>query len=378
MAKPYLITFRPINRFFFGSSYSLAEGFYAESLKFPQPTTVLGCIRNTILIQNDCVLSDRKNFPDIDSEKAHELTGTSKISNFNDTNANFGVIEKVSPVFIVKQKGKKIEDILFPAPADITRDGCCLSIFGYKKTVNAISSYSGRKANYAVLSERKPKSSYANYFGGKNFWKAYINNELIPYNPEYDENKIFVKYTSIGITKGKQEESFYMKIDYSLKKYFSFGVIMWFTKENALKEDIVILGGEQSTFLMKVSSISIDGGIFASHPVMDKMIKGKCDLIENLNSCDNSKKLVALSPVVLDGVQGDAFVNAMEHKIVRGIHSTRMVKRIGAVKTETVRMIPSGSVFYPERKINHLTVDWKIPYKIGYNYAIKYKGGNYA
>ncbi len=367
MTKPYLITFTPINRFFFGGSYSLAESFYAESLEFPQPTTVLGCIRNTILIQKGIVLPDKKNFPDIENEDAKILTGTSKISNLADEDANFGVIEKVSPVFIVKQKDEKIEDILFPAPADVIKKNSSLNTFDYVKN-NAISSYSGRRVNYAVKSERKPKSSNANYFGGKDFWEAYINNKPLPYTPEYEKDKILIAHTSVGITKGKKEDAFYRKIDYSLKKYFSFGVIMWFNKENVLKEGVVVLGGEQSPFVMKISSI--DNSTFASHPVMDKIIKGKCNLIENVNSCNSSTRLVALSPVVLDETQNSIITKSMEHRIVNGMHATRMINRFTAKKTESIRMIPSGSVFYCNEKVN-LKTNWEIPYKIGYNYAIK-------
>ncbi len=373
MSTPYIITFTPINKFFFGSSYSLGEGFYAESLKFPQPTTILGCIRNTILIQNNIVLKDRKNFPDIEHEDAKALTGTSKVSNLNDADDNFGVIEKMSPVFIVKQKDKKIEDILFPTPADVTGDGCLLTHFDYMKTNDAISNYSGRKVNYAVLSERKPKSPYANYFGGKYFWKAYINNQPLPYNHEYNEDEIFIVHTSVGIARENRiakEGAFYTKIDYSLKEYFSFGVIAWFKEENVLKEDIVILGGEQSTFLMKISSV--DDEISKYHPVFNRMINGNCDLFENLKDCDNIKKLVTLSPIVLDETLNNSFTDVMEHRIVNGIHSTRIAKRIDAVKSESVRMISACSVFYPKEK-TELTLSWKIPYKIGYNYAIKIK-----
>ena len=82
MSTPYLIRFTPVNRFFFGSSHSFAEGFYVESMKYPQPTTILGCLRNTILIQEGIVKDDGtgRHIPDIDNSDAKELTGTSAIN----------------------------------------------------------------------------------------------------------------------------------------------------------------------------------------------------------------------------------------------------------------------------------------------------------
>ncbi|MEW6654461.1 MAG: CRISPR-associated protein Cmr3, partial [Bacteroidota bacterium] len=51
MNKFYLITFTPLGRFYFGSANSWGESFYATSLKFPTQTTILGCLRRTMLKQ---------------------------------------------------------------------------------------------------------------------------------------------------------------------------------------------------------------------------------------------------------------------------------------------------------------------------------------
>jgi CRISPR/Cas system CMR-associated protein Cmr3 (group 5 of RAMP superfamily) len=53
MSVPYLITFKPYGRFYFGTSQSFGEGFYAMSSMFPTQTTILGAIRATILSQHD-------------------------------------------------------------------------------------------------------------------------------------------------------------------------------------------------------------------------------------------------------------------------------------------------------------------------------------
>ena len=366
MSKAYLITFTPIYRFFFGGSYSLEDSFYAESLKFPQPTTILGCLRNTILAQAD-IISPTTIIGSF-SEEAQKLTGTSTLNRLDDTNVDFGAIERLSPVFIVKFKDNAIEDFLFPVPADIMKDGSSLIRFGYEKKTNGKSSYSGRVVEYAILSKRNPKLREFGYLGGKDFWEEYMHGNSLPHNPYYEEDKIFIAHTSIGIGRKNrvaEEGMFYTKIDYSLRKGFAFAVIAWLKEDSILKDDVVILGGEQSTFLMKVSSLED-----ISHPVINMIVNNKCNMSENLSSCSNEEKIIALSPIVLDKGSNDRFASTMEHRIVKGMQATRIVKRAKALKSEAISMIPAGSVFYPKEPVS-LTVNWKISYKIGYNYVIK-------
>jgi len=366
MSKPYLIIFTPINKFFFGSSYSLGEGFYAESLKFPQPTTILGCLRTTILVQADII--SPATITDSFSKEAQDLTGTSTLDGLDHSDDNFGVIERLSPVFIVKFKYSAIEDFLFPVPADIIKKDCSLTRFGYEKKTNVKSKYSERIVEYAIFSKRNPKLHEFGYLGGKDFWDAYINGSKLPYNSDYDEDKIFISHTSVGIGRKNriaEEGMFYTKIDYSLGKNFAFAVILWLKKDDILKEDVVILGGEQSAFFMKILPLEDK-----THPVINMIVKQECNVFENLKSCSKWEKIVALSPIVLDERSNSILADKIEHRIVKGMQATRIIKRAKALKSEAISMIPAGSVFYPKEPV-YLELNWKIPYKIGYNYSIK-------
>ena len=364
MAKPYLITFTPISRFFFGSSYSLGEGFYAESMKLPQQTTILGCIRTIILLQKGLVDPKNKNFPNINSEEAKKLTGTSKIRSFDDPDDNFGIIEKISPVFIVKRRSEEIEDFLFQIPKNVVLEDGNLKQFGYIKQ-QGLSYYSKRKFEHIILSERKPKTGVPDYFGGREFWFSYINNKIVPYKREFESNSIFISRMNIGIKK-MTEGAFYTKIDYTLKRNFSFGVIVWFSEPD-IENDIVVLGGERSTFKMEIFKIEDS---FKSHPVVREIVEGECDFTKILSTISSPSKLIALSPIILDEESFDEFEGMVGHMIVNGIHSTRIMDRIKGVKSQAIRMIPAGSVFYVEKGIR-LKNEWTIPYKIGYNYIIK-------
>lgn len=365
---PYIITFTPESRFFFGGNYSFSESFYAESLKLPQPTTILGCIRNTLLIQEGLVLKDKPGFPDIESDRnrAKELTGTAKIERLDDTDTNFGVIDKVSPVFLVKRD--ESYKFLFKVPKDViknTKSGN-LEIFGYNRIDGAKSSYSGNNVNYAILTEKEHKAINAEYYGDEEFWKAYKNGGTIQYNQDFEEDQIFSRYVGVGIKKFGGKEAYYTKIEYSLKKGYSFAVVVWFKGNKILNDDIVVLGGEQSTFKMEVIEAKkiVKNG---QHPVLDCILNGECHLLDNLKNCSGTCKMIALSPIVLDANQSITFAKAVEHRIVIGVESTRFVKRLGfSGKSEATRMIPSGSVFYV--KDNALISEWELPYKIGYNY----------
>lgn len=370
---PYLFTFKPINRFFFGSSYSLGEGFFAESLRFPQPTTILGCIRNTILAQNklmNITTIAREDF--LGTNKVQELTGTSKIEKLSDPGHDFGVIDRISPVFLVKHSKDKLEDALFPVPDNVVLDECSsLTCYEYEKKDNAKSSYSGRETEYAILSSKKPKSFKANRYGDKSFWHAYLNKKLIPYNSTFREENIFNIFQNVGIERENRKiklGAFYLKIEYSLKEDFSFGVIVWLKNDFHLEDCIVILGGEQSTFLLKIFK---DYENLLSNPVIHRIVKENCNLTDNLKSCTDKEKLVALSPIILDKESYIIFAKSMEHCVISGIQSTRTVSRAnGKNKSEAIRMIPMGSVFYPLKQID-INFNWPIPYKIGYNYILK-------
>jgi len=390
MSKQYLVKFTPIGRFFFGGSYSLGESFYAESLKFPQPTTVLGCLRNTILIQNGIVSKKNPLFPNLDDEMVKELTGTSKIKNLNDQDTNFGIIERISPVFIVKNNS----DFLFAIPKDLYENGegstRKLTLYSHKQVPNAKSYYSGHTFDYAVLSEKDPKAKNSLYFGSKEFWKSYmnkdkVNKDNIEFNKDlwFEEEEIFTAHKSVGIRKGlkdgsNREDAYYVKIDYSLKKEYSFGVIVW-VKDDAkdfLHDDKVILGGEHSTFRMEVEEINQEtkNGI-QGHPVMECILEDKCNLSNNFSISNNGTKLVAISPILVSEDESDKLIDCCEHRIVGSIFSTRNCKRENCLpnsKSQAARMIPAGSVFYLKDKCS--LKEWCLPYKIGYNYVLKIGG----
>lgn len=114
------ISLRPLNNFFFGGESSFNEpgvdksrrtSYVLHSRRFPQQTGALGLIRNQLLLQSG-LLSD--NTAKIrDKEQAKILIGPHGFR-LGAKEENYGVIRKLSPVFLEAIDGK----LCVPAPLD--------------------------------------------------------------------------------------------------------------------------------------------------------------------------------------------------------------------------------------------------------------------
>ena len=374
-AQPYLITFTPIGRFFFGTSRSFAEGFFVESMRYPKPSTVLGSLRYNILRQNNkSVLNDQGQLTQPIPDDIAQLTGTSQISGLSDTNVDFGVIERLSPAFIVKlatgDEGK-IENIYLPVPSDTVLRNGTLFVTGFEERSNVLSS----ESETGILSTRKRKEYPVRCLGGSAFWKEYVSaktGQEISNDTVLAENDVFIPAANVGIARENRmtvENMYYMKTDYILQRGFAFGVIIWFRKNPPLKSDMVRLGGEHSVFSMNIQEIR-EESFLSGHPVVSALFSGDVYTSE-IVSCAGTEKIVTLSPLV---VEGDIWRH-LRHAIIPSIETVRMLKpRLSSSteKTETSCMIPVGAVLYPQSGMgNAVTSFGRLPNAIGYNRVLK-------
>jgi CRISPR-associated protein Cmr3 len=96
--KPYLITFKPIDVFFWGNEKTLNDdnlSYFVHSNKYPQQTTLLGALRYKLLEANGLLSSGTT---PVDN-KAHRWIGDKSFSIQSPPN-HYGYIEKLSPVFL--------------------------------------------------------------------------------------------------------------------------------------------------------------------------------------------------------------------------------------------------------------------------------------
>ncbi len=390
MINKYLLCFTPVDRYFLGSSFSFHEGFYVESMKYPQQTTILGCLRYIILASKEIYIKKPFNIDDT----VKKLTGTSKMECLNEEDEDFGVIKRISPVFLVKRcvdgSSNKIEDILFKLPIDIEMDiekEKKVKYLTYEKHENAISCYSGVKKDYAICSEKDPKKQVPSFWAGKEFWNSYYKSEeLKPLSCDYKEDTIFEKALNVGIARKNritEDEMYYTKFDYKLQKGFSFGVVVCFD-DNDMPEfsETVILGGERSVFRLEKAKIEEDiPEIFVGiHPVAKNIYDNCTNFSSIVNNIEKNCKIIALSPLMLDKWLLDRF----EFARIGSIQSISLKSMFGNCKdgtdvnkfrqSEAYCMLPAGSVLYASEKINGYDsedANYKVLEKIGYNQVIK-------
>jgi len=384
MSNPYLITFTPIESFFFGGSVSFDDDYYVQSAKFPSQSTIMGALRTSLLIANGFLLQHRhaRFVPKKYADEAAKLVGETSLNTFDEPDPNFGVIDKLSPCFLIQtNKDHSIANAYFPIPNDVIH---------YQKKFQQIEYdfINGKAYNCGKDQEKVPlrqfKTSNASikhkfiatgdYFGGKAFWHAY----LADHTPEaYSDiidvsEQCYINQSQVGIgtDRGQTKEGqFYVKNDYYLKENFAFAVICHL-KEFKPFTNTIVMGGEQSVFQITLSDLTHHP--LSDHPIINHFITPTPLL--------PAKNQIALSPLIADN---HIFLdNAICHTLSTRMESVRMLysvsKKNGSkrsdkqdLKTDAYRMIPAGTVFYlSDNESYALPLVKGIPDIIGYNQLI--------
>ena len=377
MSIPYLITFTPTGRFYFGTSQSFGEGYYAVSSMFPSQTTILGTLRASILEKKGLLHLQTRTPNTTRMTEVHALTGKSEMKSLDEagTDNDFGKILKLSPVFIVKQKDNNScpEDFLLPVPADVfSIDGLKLIEYPEEKNVKTFSRNSEHDSSYHY--NKRIKEPQAEYLGGIQFWQEYKGKKKLTFHESYLMEKIFVPDSQPGIARkdrNKRDEYFYKKKDFRLAKEYSFGVIVHFAEEEVLEDRDVFIGGERSLFRMKLKKLPLTlSHIYTEHLVIKRFIDEKDFTGDYDGSKDvsfNKEKLVLFSPFV----GSDSSLQDLEFALINKMYTPRSLSSRTS-KSDSFRTIPAGSVLFPGKQFKKITTYYPIPLKIGYNFAIKF------
>lgn len=398
MSVPYLILFEPYGRFYFGTSQSFGEGFYAVSSMFPTQSTLLGALRATILSQNNLLdLESRK--PKVDANgkiltEVSDLTGTSEMKDFLDDghNFDFGKILKLSPVFLVRQEPNSncVQDFLLPVPADVIyeyekydkeEDGSPkvknLKLLDFpKKEIENIKVYSRNEDRDDIFSHDKRIKDYtAEYLGGIEFWDSYAkcksSKDLLNYHPSYQAKKIFIPDIQPGIAKEKgltKEGHYYTKKDFRFAPRYSFGVIVHFSEDNVIKDDDIILGGEKSLFRLTSKPVINNTYIYKDHPVIKRFLgekdTGDFDGSKEVTCANN--KLAAFSPFISNELR----IEGLKFALINEMYSPRSIGE--KQKSDSFSALPYGSILFADGPLSLIGKSPKIPSKIGYNFFISF------
>lgn len=379
MIKPYLITFKPAGRFYFGSVKSFAEGFFVESESFPAATTILGCLRHTILKQNRMLDLEQRLPAQNSNYKA--FTGSSKADDLYELSPDLGIIKNISPVFLVYQpEGYLVpQDFMFHVPSDIylinknipgkEEDSLKMlerMVFSLPKT--GIKTYASGEEHDTLPILKKEKEYSADCFGGKDFWTKYLKGLKPEYQDVHENEKIFIACSQPGISRTERitnKGDFYFKKDHKLTNSYKFGVIVHLELSDLnpeLDNDDVMMGGERSLFRMNIKLIDNDlKSVVTDHPILGLMIESK----ELEDTIIDSEIFVLLSPSLIKNGKSHIGLG-----MVNNLFGQRTYNKMKSGKSNTYNMIPSGSILLKQQNTNNEKTLHKI---IGYNYAIKAK-----
>jgi CRISPR-associated protein Cmr3 len=349
----YLITLKPLEPFFFGGEYTFGADdtrketsrYSAKSTEFPQQTAILGMLRKTLLIQNgnltmhrkgEWVDSGKKGGHNPNYEEAKALVGVKPFS--YEKNIDLGIIKAFSPLFI-----KEGEHFYFPNAKD---DGLEL-----KELIGAnISFGNGAKKAYG----------FENY-DAKNH-KSFAYTSLAEEKKNYSD--FFKELESVGIKKSTDretnEDGFFRKKSFYPKNSASFAFVATFSKEMEwLKESIVTLGADQSSFKLDIEFIKEEDDVSKR--------------VEDAYEAKNFSRIVLSSETLLtkDAYALCSFILG-ERKSNRQLVNSRNGK-----KSKRYYLLEKGSVLYTEdiEKLEELLKQEHLQ-NIGINHYVTIKGKN--
>ena len=345
----YLIELTPHDRFFFGGSNAFGDdNHFTASERFPQNTQLLGALRRYIL-ENARLLKARKNGLYIhaprrakmsDGKKAAQLVGRAgSADNPFITSTDIGVIESISPMFILKTEKDKPVDALFPVPLDLQQIN-----------KNQEDSHLRKLTLKNIAGELLPidynvKEELLDALGGEAFWNEYLKNKTPSQESITEYEKVYAQRNDVGIALQQKrivEGMFYRKNDYSLKKPYRFGFIVRFNNPLELPEGTMQLGAERGLFHVRV--LNPQQTSLVNHPLISSIISHNKKNIK-------SHKWVALGEARID-THNERFAFAITpyFKVERQLEKYSVKPYRFKGKSHPVQLAPRGSVFYLERE----------------------------
>ena len=333
-----LLRLTPLKPFFFGKQKVFTNTNYASSEYFPQQTQLSGALRAYLLeTQGHLKVHKHGKFcAKEETENANKLTGKANSSDFA-INDDLGMIDFISPMFILKKLDNSTLSAYFPIPSDIVENDNKNLLYA---TPNKINSIVCSDTATVFLKNYNVKNGFKSGFGDCQFWKNYIENSKIL--PFIDESEIFTTYDQVGIGleeygKKVKEEQFYTKKSYMLKPSFEFGVLLNLRDEVEISSGIFALGAETSTFKLVVEDIP---EYFFEHPIIE--------IFTNPFEKQEGKKLVLLSDAMLENsLQQESYYQIISSKVPFKMMTTSDDKmKQSYQKTELKSLVAKGSIYY--------------------------------
>lgn len=319
----YKIELEPLGDFFFGGETTFGEELnknsFAKSNKFPQQSALLGMLRFELLKEKDFLP-----ISNADKEKIRDLIGENSFDfERNSKGFEFGIIEKISPIFLTDS----FEDFI-PIPFDYSYHNSIKWIT--QNQVYLAGNVKSRQIDFSAFDVKKYDST-----------SQYIGTHHKTLKPECDffESDLKIGINAIKSREGENDKEAFFKQEFiriKNKRQFVFYVQL---KENVFKNSdvrIVSLGGEQSMFRMKIKKA-------------ENTYKQVCKRL-----FDSKEKIVLISEAYVSLQQKEVLDKASdfawsETSVFRNI-KTNIEKTKDydgkPLKSSKIHLIKRGSVFY--------------------------------
>lgn len=316
----YLVRLTPIDAYFFGGEVTFGDNknqnYLVKSNYLPQQSALLGLMRYEILSQNDMLYGEGKN---VDKNKVEKLIGA---KGFDPTQpaASYGIIKKISPVFIEKQE---VFYTRMPLDADIT-----------------VSLKNELKVYYNGIAKPLPTLEGYDYKAYNNYCYWCSNN----ISNKINESDIFIETERIGIQKNKTDDAFFKQTLIRLKEGFNFAFTIDIEGVLEAKSAIVPLGGNQSRFKIEITECNKENNL------------NNFDFCEYFKPLANDNRILLLGDAIIPDATRDKidFIwgNCIENRyIVRAVSEDHSWSKPN--KTEALYHLQSrGSVIYHKKDID--------------------------
>jgi CRISPR-associated protein Cmr3 len=309
----YLVTLKPLEPFLFGGDQTFgalgdkeAGSYLVTSRQFPQQTALLGMLRKELMTQAG-LLTRKRRGEWVDKEKkvdAINLVGYEKFNMREKALQDFGVIEQLSPVFLMQKQERFVK----------------------KVDIDTFAYVDGKLENY------DPK---------KDIYDNFVSVDGIK---NISSEAIFKAVEQTGNKKGGEKNSLFKKTSYLLKDGFRFA--FYVELDTTLKSSIVSLGADRSAFRMEVKEDN------STLDYVDK--KGYLTLLSD-----------ALITVDIKNNCDFAITSELSHRNLKSKKSA--LQKHTFEKSETLYLYEKGSVFINPSEELLADLNQENLQQIGYN-----------
>lgn len=345
----YLVKFRPLEPYAFGTDQSFKykgvsnmakETYFVRSKKLPEQTTILGALRY-LFLQNKGLLRTDFNYTQEERMQMNALIGAESFSFERKSKQEFGVLHRISPVFLIDTDNHPLVKNPFHNTSSEAK---------YQPMEIEEKEYH-TSAGILKLPAKGEYHAKKGYAGG---YYNLSNGKIIPDDKIFD-SKIFTGNRK-NSEEQKDEDGYFKREVYTLNDHYQFAVYV--DAAYMPEKGIVFMGQKKSTFLVTAEETKDD------------------NLEEQVQNAfrEGPEWFYALSDlVVTEAPVYNSFCIVEQKKIqnLETVYSEKNHTKRLRKSPKQYNLIQSGSVFFSHCPIN---IDNENHKQIGYNYIVKIGG----